>query len=365
MSKARATSLIALTLTAALCASAQQPEQRTPYRLSLPGESWALELDLSAFNVRPTNVGLTDVKPRDGLFFSPIPAESYSDDGLRYQLSAMLRPVDQGHKYWARLRVTFGPAQTADTAAGFRDYVLKTLPKRAQLKEGGSKPTEYKGIPLLRFRAYNELWMSPPGGGSAVPFYSEGPKTLAAYFVRNHVWVSVALGAEELGEREEKLLYSLLDSARFVDTSAPSNSLDYYHLGRVLYLNKEYHKAREPLTMALGLEHRERRLDTASWRDLVSKLIDSLAGTGELKRAKELMDYAASADPSYPVFQLALARYHARLGDLDNTIASLQKAFLNRENAPGARLPDPSYDPAFERFRKDERFRKALKALKK
>ena len=159
---------------------------------------------------------------------------------------------------------------------------------------------------------------------------------------------------------------SLLDSLKFADTSAPSSSFDFYHRGRLLYLQKDYRGAAAALAAALELERKQRRLDLATWRSLVGDLADAYALTGDLARAKEVLDYAVESEPSNPFFHLALARYYGKVGDLDNAIAQLEKAAPFPKEV-GLLQPryDPERDPAFEKFRKDERFRKALKALRK
>jgi tetratricopeptide (TPR) repeat protein len=191
-------------------------------------------------------------------------------------------------------------------------------------------------------------------------------RAMQAFLARDDVWVSVVVSGQEAGAREEALLHTLLDSLKFTDTSSPTNSFDFYHKGRLLYLRKDYRRAAEALSAGLDLERRERRLDKASWRNLVINLVDSYAASRELARAKAVLDFGVAEDPTNPVFHMALARYHAMQNDLDNAIASLEKAYLNRDRRALAAMPlDPLRDPAFERFRKDERFRKAVKTLKK
>ena len=364
MSKLRAATCLALlTLTFSHLAAARQADARAPYRLSLPGETWALDLDLSAFNI-PLPAATPDAaakKEKRSLFRIPILSEEITDDGNQYRLVAFRRSKEDKDSPVYTLSISFKPAPAPGTAADFRDYHLKTLEKSKGLA-GKPKTYEHNGVPVAGYKVTFGIMGAFIGPGTLA---LAGPRTLQAYFVKDGVLVTVSLTTRDIEEAEEKLFHSLLDSARFVDTSAPSSSFDYYHLGRVLYLSEDYHKATAPLTMAVALEHRERRLDTASWRDLVAKLIDSLSRSGEVKKAKELMDYAVARDPSYPLFEMALAIYHAHYGDLDKTIEHLDKAFLNRQNAMFAPLADPLEHPAFERFRKDERFKKAVKEMKK
>jgi hypothetical protein len=355
MSRVRVTTgLILLTLASALGAAGQEADVRTPYRLALPFRNWALDVDLSAFNVPVRGPLPAAVAKKDHLLWIPTPVEEVTGDGSQYQLTIFRKA--------SMLLINFRPAQAAGTAADFRDSHIKNLTKSRSLAGGKPKASEYNGVPVASYKVssgFLSYHLSP------VALIQAGQRTLQAYLVKDGVWVTIALTASEIGEAEERLFHSLLDSVRFVDTSAPSTSFDYYHLGRALYLSKDYDKAVEPLARAVSLEHQQRRLDTASWRDLVAKLIDSLAMSGELKRSKELMDYAVASDPAYPLFELARARYYAGEGDLEKALAHLEKAFRNRENVMFAPLPDPLEDPLFARFRKDEKFRKAVKAMKK
>jgi tetratricopeptide (TPR) repeat protein len=366
ISKLRATlGLVLLTLALAQGAAARQAEARPLYRLWLPGERWALDLDLSAFNLPAGNTSAADAQKRPLLFAGS--TEHFSEDGNGLWLSSFGKPGGKSDSAPVFLLVKFTRALAPGTAADFRDYVLDNLSKKVsgnvRLKDS-AKTSEYKGIPVARYAFVSET--------SVLSNFYLGPntitsswRTLEAYQVRDGYWITVTLRARELKEREEALFNSLLDSLRVTDVSAPSTSFDYYHKGRVHFLTKDYERAVDALAVALTLEHKQRRLDQASWRDLVCNLIDSLARSGDVTRAKEAMDYAVAQDPNYPRFQLALARYYASVGDLDNTIAYLERAFRKDAAGEWPLLPDPKDDPAFERFRKDERFRKAVKGLKK
>jgi len=369
MSKLRATmSLALLTLALTHGAAGRQADARRPYRLSLPGEDWALDIDLSAFNL-PTSNG----QPAVDLRRFPIDWYKSATEGVSRDAKELLltthERTDGKSRTALTLNVKFAPAQAPGTAADFRDFairrVTKNLPDNARLTGGGPKTSEYKGIPLARYAFSYEITLgtSPM---RPIPVYSSGPRTMEAYIVKDDTWITLTLTADGFGEREEKLFDSLLDSLNFADTSAPGSSFDYYHKGRALYLAGEYRKAVSLLGVALSLEHKQRQLDATSWRNLVSNLIDSLGEVGDMARAKQVLDYAAEQDPASAPFQLALARYYAKRDDLDNALAHLEKAYRNA-GADGSATPlsDPKDDPAFARFKNDERFRKALKALKK
>lgn len=366
MTKARVTTFLALLLLAAAPrAAARQADARPLYRLALPEKSWALDLDLSAFNLPE---GVAAAKFDGGSMALPAsPVESLSEDGKDYQLAAFGRLEEKkpSSSVGVLIRMTPARAGAGNDAEAFRAFRLKNLDGREPVKVAGTKTWEYKQIPIARFTSQLSF---PLGFGLGGTYTPAGPKmrTMEAYFVRDGVWITVGLMGIDLGEREEKLFYALLDSVKFADTSAPSTSFDYYHKGRLLFLRKDYRRAAEALAAALDLERRGRRLDTATWRALVGMLIDAYGGSAEFARAKEVMDYAAASDPANPLFQLVLARYSAALGDLDKTVEHLEKAFrLHAASGQSGPPFDPMSDRAFERFWKDERFRKAVKAIRK
>ena len=357
-------SLVLLTLALARGAAGQQAATRLPYRLWLPGQNWALDLDLSEFDL-PAGEDISAAEFKKGsLGFFLNASERFTADGGGLQLSTFRKSDGKSHPL--HLLVKFTPALASGTAQDFRAHVLNSISQKrsgVRLKKDSLKTWEYKGIPVARYAFIYEDNLGTLSWEIRV--VTGKTRTLEAYLVKGNYWITVSLKSRDIKEPEEALFNSLLDSLRLADVSSPSSSFDYYHRGRVYYLGRDYSKAVDALAAALTLEHKQRRLDQATWRSLVSNLIDSLAQLGDVKRAKEAMDYAAAQDPTYPRFQLALARYYARLGDLDNTIAYLEKAY--RRDAAGVPppLPDPLHDRAFESFHKDERFRKTVKALLK
>lgn len=349
-----------LLLAAAHAAAARQADAPQTYRLALPDKGWALDLTVPRTGADPAAAGnAADLPP-----LSAAPLEYLSDDGREYRLTFTPDLSPGRRKDLIFLDVALMPAQAAGGAAEFRAFMLKRLSKGGGTVSG-LKTWERNQFALARYKFGLEIPGGPLLAGSAA--LPGGEMRIAqAFLVKDDLWVTLRLVVREMGGREEGFFNSLLDSLKFTDTSAPSTGFDYYHKGHLLYLRKDYRGAASALAAALELERRERRLDTATWRGLVSNLIDSYGASGDAARAKEVMDYGAQADPAYATFQLALARYYARLGDLDNAIAHLEKAApLPKEGRFATARYDPAQDPAFDKFRKDERFRKALKALKK
>lgn len=191
-------------------------------------------------------------------------------------------------------------------------------------------------------------------------------------------FIVVGFYTTSLKSEDEKAFYALLESVRLTDTSSPITSFDHYTKGRAFFIAADYRKAVVLLVKALDLEQQQRKLDLSHWRDLLEMTAISLGNVGDTAQAKKIFEYGAASDPDYPAFYLWLARYYTSANDVDNAIVCLQKAFAGEEKNKdwadsstfqrldwNRRLPDPLTDPSFKRFAKDDKFRKAVKAMTK
>jgi tetratricopeptide (TPR) repeat protein len=136
--------------------------------------------------------------------------------------------------------------------------------------------------------------------------------------------------------------------------------------GSEYFLKHDFEKAIVPYQKALDLEKEKRTLDKTLWKVLVDNLGMSYGISGDLDKAKETFEYGISKDPDYPMFYYNLACTYGEKDDLDKAIENLKLAFARRENMiPGEQMPDPATDSSFQRFVNDEKFKAALKELKK
>lgn len=348
--------LILFVLVAALTASGRQAGAGRIHRLALPSKDWSLDVALTDFTVESDTV-----RPdgRERIFVA-----SYSR-GDKPQVPTLMPGKESGI-----LVIQLMPAKHAGGAAEFRDFAVALLKETKEAKKSSFKTSEYNGIPVARYERgdrFSPGLLNPESPASvAALIYALSPRyRMAAYFVKDDVWILLGLAAQSLGAEEEKLFYSVLDGVKFTDTSAPARSFDLFHKGRPLRLQGEHARALEYYRRALELERRGRQLDDLSWRMLVEETANEYAATGDLKSAKGVLEYGVAKEQTNARFHYSLARVHAALDDLDNAVASLEKAFLYKKStARPVYLPQPKDDPAFERFLKADKFRQALKAMK-
>ena len=149
-------------------------------------------------------------------------------------------------------------------------------------------------------------------------------------------------------------------------TFAQKTSLDYAAEGSRYYQDGDYKSAIKPYQKAVDLEKNDRKLAKDLWRAVVDNLGMAYGITGDIKNSQATLEYGIKEDPTYPMFHYNMACGYGELGKEDDAIGELRLAFKYRENMiPGETLPDPLTDSSFEKFRKSEKFKKAIAEMKK
>lgn len=372
----RALSAVAIAGLLAVCAAAARAqEERDAYRLFLPGNQRALDIDLRGHEV--SYVDLVDDALAPGS--KPDKAKGAANSAANSAaaparlLLVTFRP-EKGKRKWPASFVVRVEEARADAGA-LREAAIERLLKLDGVSKDGVKREAYKQAALLRYATRGpQLEYFTFTGLSPIPVRSSFGSAMKFPVVEAfqvQAGVSVWLRRNSFGienEDEENILRTLLDSVRVVDTSQPSTSFDHYHLGRAHYQRKEYGAAVAALTRALDLERERRQLGRSNWRQLIMTLANAHGATDDVARAREVLEYGVGAEPTYAFFHHGLARLHGLFGDADAAVAALRKAF---EHAPKERflsyggLPDPMTDVAFGKFKNDPKFRDAVKAMKK
>lgn len=339
--------LVFVVAACALNVFAQTAPGRDTYRLSPPDQNWSLDVSLPGFKHA---------------------AEKIDRDGRGYTFEAV-EPPDKGALFsFNLLEIRMEPAQFPGDAAALRDFFVKKLEKSKGVQRKSITAFEHQQTPAIRYERKYEVdynWTQ----SYPVNFRQQ---RVEGYIVKDGVWIVIKLSAPffqnaPLQKEDRTSQFKLiLDAVRFVDTSSPSSSFDFYQKGKSLFLQEKYPAAVEALDAALKLERQNRQLDISQWRELIKHSTDAYGGINNWAGAKETLDYGIAVDPDNPLFHLWLARLYAIPGELDNVIASLAKAFsYPTDSSLYGYLPDPLSDPAFKRFKQDDKFRRAVKAMRK
>jgi tetratricopeptide (TPR) repeat protein len=166
------------------------------------------------------------------------------------------------------------------------------------------------------------------------------------------------------------LFSDILQSTYIVDHTTPASldaangSFADWSKGGALFKNGDYANAIEPYQRALDSEKKGRQLTPEYLRVLIDNLGMAYGITGKLDAGEEVFRYGISVEPTFPLFHYNLACVYAGRNDVDNAMKYLTSAFKYKSNLIGGeKMPDPRADDSFQRFMKNEKFRKLIDSL--
>ncbi|ULA67089.1 MAG: Cellulose synthase operon protein C [Nitrospira sp.] len=186
---------------------------------------------------------------------------------------------------------------------------------------------------------------------------------LFACTIRENVYTDIHLSQSLAKTGDEAQLRKVLESLTIV-AAAKAGSLDHFRAGSAPYLQGQYKQAIPYYEQAVALERANPVLTKPLWRLLIHNLGVAYRRTGDLARAKTIIDYGLSQDPANPFFHYDLARTYAGMNERERTMQSLHDAFLHfRRSNERDPIPDPRQDVSFGRFMLDPVFRTLTESL--
>lgn len=322
-------------------ASAQKDLPQEKLLVAYPKKSWGLQIDSPGFVV--------DLSQR-------------KEDGHQYLMATNRKT---GIEVSVTLEQEKGPADGSTCP----EY----LARRVQSLPAGMKATDVQTSRISDISVIEYLLPEVQN----IPVRQHN---LVGCMAKDDVYIDIHVSKVKFDPSDEKLFTDLLSTVKIVEipsqASAPvrqpdstvsannQNSLELFMEGSVYFRANDFPKAIDPYRHALELEKKDPKLDRDLWRVLVDNLGMAYGISGDLNRAEEVYVYGLSKDPQYPMFFYNLACVSAGRGDMDKTIAFLQKAFVFKANMiQGETMPDPRHDDSFQSFMSDDRFRKFLDSL--
>ena len=144
----------------------------------------------------------------------------------------------------------------------------------------------------------------------------------------------------------------------------PSNVESYVYLGQSLFRREKYSESVGPYEKARELERNGSKLTSDQHRILIDQLVMAYGMSGEMKKARLLLDDAIQKDPEYPLNYYNLACAFAEEGDKSKVLENLSLAFQRKANIlRGEKMPDPRTDSSFQKYVRDEDFVKLMAKL--
>ena len=305
--------------------------------VSLPDKTWGVQLDLPGFAIT-----FSGMKPDGRRYF----VANNSNTGV--EVSVTLEEFAPG-----RARMTckeIMKSRVADTPVNMALYAATDIePKNIKIWEAGDKTYMEYLVPRLK---------AP--GQKPVDIHQEN-RFLC--FEHEDVFVDMHLSKANFQPGDEKLFDPIFDSVQIHD-GLTRTSMDYFVAGSAFYEQGEFKKAISLYAQSLALEQQDSKLEKKFWYVLVDNLGMAYGVTGDLESARKTFEYGIQKDPDYPMFYYEMADYYGEKGDLQETMAYLQKAWDRRDNLlPGEKFPDPGRDDSFKKFFKNPDFRKLAETL--
>lgn len=299
-------------------------------RLFLPSKTWVIEVNIEGFKIEENSLSYDGEARR---FFA-------KNENKNLFISALLEK-----------------AKVSGDSKTCREYYWNEIKKNMSQKKDLPEPEEIK-IWEEGDRAMLENIVKEFKG------IKINQKHLHVFMTKEDIWIHIHLSKVDYKPEDEKLFREILDRVRIIDGYTFS-SFDYLSIGSSFYLWMNFEKAIEYYEKALELEKEQLTLPRTLWFVLIDNLGMSYGLTGNHKKAKEIFEYGISITPGYPMFYYNLACAYAEMGDLENAIVNLKKAYMYKDNMPAgfSKIPDPRKDPSFKPYFKNKEFLKALKEL--
>ncbi|MDD4870106.1 MAG: hypothetical protein PHR77_06065 [Kiritimatiellae bacterium] len=288
--------------------------------LSLPELPWSLEIATPGFTVEKMDI---------------------SPDGAAARLQARNKASS------VILSVFLEPAAQKGDSKACREYYWNRA-KQSPIKKEQISMHETGSIAVVEYIATEYLGRKT------------NQKNLNAYLAEGEYWIDVHLSKTD----DEGTLQSILKSIRINPTYIPTAS-DRFDFGNIYFKQKNYKKAVTQYENAFVLEKQKSSLPRNTWIVLVDQLGMSYGISGDLAKSKQLLKWAISKEPEYPMFYYNLACTFAEMDNFEEALQNLRLAYKYKHNSlPGESVPNPRTDSSFAKYLSNPVFSTELNKMK-
>ena len=189
-------------------------------------------------------------------------------------------------------------------------------------------------------------------------------KNINAYLAVDGYWIDIHISKTNYQDSDETYFRSILDNVS-IDRNYTPSAYENFTYGNLFYQQHQYKRAIPFYEKSLAQEKRHATLDRDYFKVLLDLLGISYGVSGDLEKSKEVLQWAITQEPEYPLFYYNLACAHAELDNMPAAIANLRKAYQYRNNVlEGETLPDPTADSSFSRFMTNKTFMEELNKMR-
>ncbi len=317
---------IVLIICASLGLYAQEEQQiRSKMNITLPDLKWSIPFNTTGYAVKENNIS------RDG--------------NIRF-----VSMVNDSTQMFVSVRLEQAPSEGDMTAC--REYYWKK-------EEQSPVKKYYTSFSVADDKAFAD-YMVMTRDGAAVK-----QKNINVYMSKDGYWIDIHLAKDSFAFDDMKYFNDIIDAIDFSEYYHTRS--DYFSYGANFYMKRNYVLSAKYYQNLLDMEIAEPTMVKQTyWYVLVNNLGMSYAVSGNPQKAKEVFEYGIGNDNQYPLFYYNLACVNSLLNDLDNCLKNIELAFRFRDRLfEGEEIPNPMKDPAFRRYRDNDRFKALIEKYNK
>lgn len=190
-------------------------------------------------------------------------------------------------------------------------------------------------------------------------------KNIHAYIVKDTIGIEIHLSKVNFDNKDLDNFNNVLQSLKFINLYKHT-AMEHFIDGSFYYTIGNYNLASYVYQKALILEKDQQSLEKKYFYVLIDNLGMAYGISGNLDKAIETLNYGLTIDSQFPMFYYNLACAYAEKDDIDNTIKYLSEAYKYKDNMlQGEEFPNPKKDDSFKKYLKVDKFKDALKNMKK
>lgn len=294
---------------------------------SVPGENWALVMDLSEFDIEKNQI---------------------NKDGKGSRLLAYNKKT--GMMISAFLTKE-GETGDSKKCRDFYSERLKTTPIKMEnmvRSERGEWALQEYFVKELQGRQVNS-------------------KHVNAYYAKGDTWIDVHMSKALFNPEDQKLFDAFLEKLAIKDNYQPTLK-ETAMFGIEFFTYGNYQNASEFLAKALEMEKREKQLINNKYviRTVVEELGLSYLSIGNTEKALDTYEYGLLIDPEYAMYYYGKAYVYSRNDDMEKTLDNLKLAFKYKNSMMnGRKIPNPRTFSGFKKFFANPDFSKEVDLLMK
>lgn len=294
------------------------------FAISLPHESWSVNVDLKDFKVEENKI---------------------SADGLNRKVL-----VTNAQKAYS-VSVFIEKAKKDGDAKVCRKHYW-SIAKKSPLEKENVKQYEKAAVAYVEHDTKKYK-------GQQVDYHS-----VNVFQVHAGYWIDIHI-SKIAYTPEDKVYFDFLINSIHIESPKRRNESEQFLFATQAFYRKDYAEAISFYEPLLQMQRAEILLDKKMWRIAVDNLAMSYGINKKYEQCHTVLDYGIKLDANFPNFYYNKACAYAEQSQLDSALINLELAFVNKDFVlNGEKLPNPREDESFLKYLQNTRFQEFLEKNK-